>query len=265
MDLNQIKNKLDSINNVNKSNTTKEKVDYTKVFWRPTIGKHQIRIVPSLYNKENPFKEVFIHYGFTKFPMLALTNWGEADPIIELANKLRQTKEKENWFLAKKLEPKMRVFAPVLVRGEEEKGIRLWEFGKSIYKDLLGFAADEDYGDFTDIQEGRDFTIEGVEDKVGNKPIVSCSIRIKPKPSPISDNAALLDTFLNTQPNIMEINTKFEYDFIKEALRKWLNPEEGEQSASTPSTEEPKTEAKGKYTASTSATTKFDNLFEKGK
>jgi hypothetical protein len=56
----------------------------------------------------------------------------------------------------------MRVFAPVIVRGEEEKGVRLWEFGKEVYQSLLSLAADEEVGDFTDIMEGRDMKIETV-------------------------------------------------------------------------------------------------------
>lgn len=43
--------------------------------------------------------------------------------------------------------------APIVVRGEEEKGVRLWEFGKEIYMQLLGIAEDEDYGDYTDIND----------------------------------------------------------------------------------------------------------------
>ncbi len=67
------------------------------------------------------------------------------------------------------LDPKMRVFAPVIVRGEEEKGVRLWEFGKEIYMQLLGIAEDEDYGDFTDISEGRDFTVDVVTGDIGGQ------------------------------------------------------------------------------------------------
>ena len=40
----------------------------------------------------------------------------------------------------------------------------------------------------------------------------------------------------------MEINNKYDYAFIKEALRKWLNPEEGEST--TDSSEQPQTESK---------------------
>ena len=61
--------------------------------------------------------------------MIALTNFEESDPIMEFATQLRKTGEKENVDLAKKLFPKLRIFAPVVVRGEEDKGVRFWEFG----------------------------------------------------------------------------------------------------------------------------------------
>jgi hypothetical protein len=140
MDIKAIKQKLNALQSTGQK---KEKVDYSKYLWKPkSEGKYQIRIVPSVLNKSNPFQEVFVHYGFSKFPIYALTNWGEKDPIVEFAKSLRNTQEKENWQLAKKLDPKMRVFAPVVVRGEEEKGVRLWEFGKEIYMQLLGIAED---------------------------------------------------------------------------------------------------------------------------
>ena len=56
--------------------------------------------------------------------------------------------------------PKLRVFAPVVVRGEEDKGVRFWEFGKMVYQELLGVMSDEDYGDITDISKGRDINVE---------------------------------------------------------------------------------------------------------
>jgi hypothetical protein len=152
MDLALLKQKLGNLNAPkNSGGKTYEKIDYTKVFWKPQVGNYTIRIVPAKANKQNPFKEVYFHYGFAKGPVLALNNFGEADPIMEFAAKLRQSKDRDNWALAKKLDPKMRVFVPVIVRGEEHLGVRLWEFGKEVYKSLLGFAADEDYGDFTDI------------------------------------------------------------------------------------------------------------------
>ena len=144
MDLNKIKSRLDNLNQASKPKQT-EKKDYTLVYWKPKAeGKYQIRFVPSKINKDNPFQEIFMHYGVGKYPIVALTNWGEDDPIVEFSKKLRKSSESENWRLAKQLDPKMRVFAPVIVRGEEDKGVRLFEFSKTIYMELLSIADDED-------------------------------------------------------------------------------------------------------------------------
>jgi hypothetical protein len=226
MDLKSIKNKLSALQTQGQK---KEKVDYSKYLWKPKQeGKYQIRIVPSKLDKNNPFREVFVHYGFSKFPIYALTNWGEKDPIVEFAKQLKQTSDKESWKLAKKLEPKMRVFAPVIVRGEEDKGVRLWEFGKEIYMSLLGIADDEDYGDFTDISEGRDFTVEAVMGDIGGRQGLKSSIRIKPKTTPLTTNKSEAELWLENQPNILDIQSTYKMDFdkMKETLQNWLNPED---------------------------------------
>ena len=283
MDLKSIKNKL---NTLQTQGQKKEKVDYSKYLWKPKQeGKYQIRIVPSKLNKDNPFQEVFIHYGFSKFPIYALTNWGEKDPIVEFVSQLRKTSDKENWKLAKKLEPKMRVFAPVIIRGEEDKGVRLWEFGKEIYMQLLGIADDEDYGDYTDIAEGRDFTVEAVMGDIGGRQGLKSSIRVKPKTSPLSTDKNDIKLWLDEQPNILEIQRKTEFDKLKEILQNWLNPEDAveETEVEEEETDEDETPvakkdlpaefyedekpSKSNYSLKTPATKKskadkFDELFE---
>jgi hypothetical protein len=225
MDINAIKQRLNSLQS-NSNTGKKEKIDYTKVLWKPKEeGKYQIRFVPSKLNSKTPFQEIFVHYGFAKFPIFALNNWGEKDPIIEFASQLRKTSDKENWSLAKKLDPKMRIYAPVIVRGEEEKGVRLWEFGKEIYMQLLGIADDEDYGDYTNIHEGRDFTVEAIKGDIGGRIGLKCSIRIKPKTTPLTSDASLVQTFLNEQPNILEIQRKMSFEDVKTILQNWLSPE----------------------------------------
>jgi len=231
MDLSLIKQKLANSQSKGKP---REKTDYTKIFWKPKPGKYQVRILPSKFDKSNPFREVYFHYGFSKGPILALVNWNEKDPIVEFAKKLRKSSDKEDWQLAKKVEPKLRYFAPVLVRGEEDKGARLWEFGKLTYEQLLGIAADEDYGDYTDIADGRDFTIDAVEDTVANRKAVKCNIRVKPKTTPISEDAALVEKVLEEQPDILTINKHYTFDELQEILNKWLNPEETAEETETP-------------------------------
>lgn len=274
MDLNLAKQKLAAAQN--KGNQTREKIDYTKIFFKPKPGKYQVRILPNKYDKAWPIREVQFHYGFAKGPILALSNWGEADPIADFAKQLRKSSDKEDWQLAKKIEPKSRFFAAVVVRGEEHLGARLWEFGKLTNDQLVGIAADDDYGDFTDITDGRDFTIEATEDVVAGRKGIKCNIRVKPKTSPISEDAALVTKLLDEQPDILGINRKYTYDALKDILTKWLNPEdeaateapiaskdEEEEDDFITEINKPVTPA---YTlentaAKTSNADKFDNLF----
>jgi len=268
MDLSLIKQKLTASQNKGQK---REKTDYTKIFWKPKPGKHQVRILPSKFDKANPFREVYFHYGFAKGPILALTNWNEKDPIVEFAKNLRKSSDKEDWQLAKKIEPKLRYFAPVIVRGEEDKGARLWEFGKLIYEQLLGIAADEDYGDYTDITDGRDFTIEAVEDMVANRKGIKCNIRVKPKTTPVSEDGVLVNKVLEEQPDILTINKHYSFDELKELLDKWLNPEEDtEEPIASKNDEEEEddflADSKPTYKLDTNATKtsntdKFDDLF----
>ena len=267
MDLNLIKNKLSALQT---SGQKKEKVDYTLTQWKPKgEGKTQIRVVPSKLDKQNPFKEVFVHYGFAKFPIYALTNWGEKDPIVEFAKQLRGTNDSENWKLAKKLDPKMRIFVPIIVRGEEDKGVRLWEFGKEIYLQLLALAEDEDYGDFTDINEGFDFTLEAVMGDIGGRQGLKSSIRPKRKTSVLSDDISTVELWLEDQPDILEMQSKFKktFDELKIVLTHFLNPEEEETETKVDIATEIKSEPKSNYSLSTKKEVakpedKFDALFD---
>lgn len=227
MDLNYIKNKLESFQN---KGSAKEKINYELYIWRPKPGKHQIRIVPSISNKSTPFKEIYYHYGYTNAPILALNNWGEADPIIEAAQQLRKSSNPEDWNMAKKIFPKLRIFVPVIVRGEEEKGVRMWEFGKNTYTQLLTIAMNEDYGDYTSIKgdEGRDFMIETVEEMGFGKKITKSSITPRVKTTPLSNDPELIEKWISEQPDILSLNKKYTYDELNKVFKDWVNASEEE-------------------------------------
>ena len=231
MNLDLISSKLEQLQTKPGQNNN-QKFDRSQYFWKAPMGKTQIRFVPFKENKENPFSEVYFHYGIGNRTMLSPINYGEKDPIVEFSKELRKTSEPENWRLAKKLEPKMRVFAPVVVRGEENKGVRFWEFGKQIYQELLSYAADEDYGDFTDVVSGLDMTVEVVQ---GN-PYPQTSIRVKPKQTPLSDNNDEVEKWLAEQPELLKYYKKYSYDEMKAALQDWLNPEESTNDITSDST-----------------------------
>jgi len=268
MDINQIKNRLNSLQN--KKGGSQNKEERAKNFWKPAVGKTLIRIVPSKFDKSNPFKEVYFHYGVANRSMIALTNFGEKDPIVEFASQLRKSSEKENWQLAKKIEPKMRVFAPVIVRGEEEKGVRLWEFGKETYLELLSMVADEDIGDFSDIYEGRDLTIETVGPEVTGTKYNKSTVRPRTKITPLSDNSAQAKMWMSEQPEILTLYKKYEYDEMKGILLTWLNPETEVEESETEVVEQLSTPVVTSYTTpvkkkSSFNEDEFDALFTEAK
>ena len=223
MDLNAIKQKLEGLQSKQQSGT---KTDYSTIYWRPTIGKQQIRIVPSAYNPSNPFSELKFYYGITNKVMLSPLNYGEKDPIALFAAKLREEYTKENFVMAKKLDPKTRYFVPVIVRGEEDKGTRLWQFGKMVYEELLALAVDDEIGDYTDIVNGRDLTVETVGPESTGTPYNKSSVRVRLKTSPLSGDAKQVEQWTSEQPNPNEgLFKQFTFDEMKVALEKWLSPE----------------------------------------
>ena len=200
--------------------TTSKKVE----LWKPTPGKHQIRLVPYKFNEENPFIELYFHYNINNKSYLSPMSFGRPDPIVEFADKLKRMGDKEDWKAAKKMEPKLRTFVPVLVRGEEGEGVRFWGFGKTVYQEILGYMADPDYGDITDPTTGRDITVEIVsaEDSGTSYPVTT--IRVKPKETPLVESAEETKKFLTNQMEITDLYQELTYSELKSVLEGWLNP-----------------------------------------
>lgn len=234
LDLSAIRGRLNKLQNTGNSKSN---------LWKPTPGKHQVRIVPYLFNKENPFIELYFHYNINNKTYLSPSSFGRPDPIVEFADKLKRMGDKEDWKAAKKMEPKLRTFVPVLVRGEEGEGIKFWGFGKTVYQEILGYIADPDYGDITDPTTGRDITIEytSAEDAGTSYPVTT--IRVKPGQTPITEDASQVKQLLEGQTNITDIYSELSYDELKGVLEGWLNPSAdggqesvSQQTLSTPST-----------------------------
>lgn len=260
MDINQLRQRLQSLQNPKGGG----KGELQKTLWSPTVGKHSVRVLPSAYNKSNPFKELYFHYEIGNKTMIALTNFGEKDPIVEFAQGLRKSSNKEDWYLAKKLEPKMRVFVPVIVRGEEDKGVMLWGFGKQIFMDLLSIAEDEDVGDYTDPLQGRDITIETLGKESTGLTYNKSTIRVRTKVTPLSENPEQVKKWLNEQPDPTAQFKKYGYDDMKSALLTYLNPE-AEEEESTGSPTEPVVAETPKYALNTtkqSLDSKIDDIFD---
>tara|TARA_R110001606_G_scaffold363822_1_gene518061 strand:+ start:1423 stop:2259 length:837 start_codon:yes stop_codon:yes gene_type:complete len=228
MDLNVIKKRLESLN----KQSTHSGGGGKNLFWKPSVGKQLIRVVPSKYNKSNPFTEMKFYYGIgSKRVMASPANWGEKDPIVEFAKQLRNSNDKENWRLAKKLDAKVRTFLPIIIRGEESEGVKLWQFGKEVYQEFLNMAADDEIGDFTDIVDGRDIKLTTVGPEVTGTSYNKTSIGPSLKTTPLAEGEDLINSLLENQADPMKVFKPLTYDEMKGALQEWLSPE-GENEGS---------------------------------
>ena len=216
MDLNAIRKRLNQLQTTN---------NRTSSLWKPQPGKTQIRIVPYELNKDNPFIELFFHYNLNNRSYLSPISFGRPDPIEEFAQKLRASGNKEDYQLSRKLEAKMRTFAPVVVRGEEKQGVKFWGFGKTVYQELLSIIADPDYGDITDPVNGRDVVVEFLSAEETGASFPKTNIRVKPNQTPVSDEPDVLE-LVKKQQDIRDIYQEQSYDDLTEVLNEWLNPDE---------------------------------------
>jgi hypothetical protein len=270
MNLDAIKKKLEALQSAPvKGGGSK----YPQKF-KPSIGKQSIRVVPFKFNKENPFIEMKMYYGIGSKKIIASPlNWGEKDPIAEFAKSLRGSNDKENWRLAKKLDPKVRYQCPVIVRGDEEAGVVMWEFGKEIYEAFLSLAADEEVGDFTDIMVGRDIKLSTVGPDVTGTAYNKTTIQVSIKTSPLSDDETEIEKWLEEQINPLDTFKPLPFDEIKAALAEFITPDEdGSEAAVVESSKSFETEIvstpKSNYSVSTKPVVKqtkedkFDALFE---
>lgn len=239
----------------------------SNLLWKPSNGEQLVRIVPYKSNPENPFIELKFHYNLGGRTYLSPTTYGKDDPVVEFANKVKSSGDRDDFELAKNLYPKMRVLVPVIVRGEEDQGVRFWGFGKQVYQSLLGIIADEDYGDITSLKDGNDIkVIYKPKDETG-KSFPETEILPRPKKTPVGDESVLES--IKNQPEITDLYTEPTYEELKAALEKYLNPEAGDEDEDDPvvdvtvSADPPKTDSVVEAKAAPKAASKndFDKLF----
>ena len=245
MDLDAIKSRLNQLQNTQ-----------TNAFWKPQPGKSQIRIVPYKHDKNNPFSELFFHYSLVpNKTVLSPLSYGRPDPVQQFADKLKSTGNKDEWIQGKRIEPKMRTFVPVVVRGEENEGVKFWGFGKTVYQELLGIIADPDYGDISDSTTGRDIVVERQTPAEAGNQYGKTTIRVKPNVTALSDNSDLLSKLLDEQPDIKELYNEPTFDELKEHLGNFLNPSDSTEETTEKEPEMVATEA------SSNVEDDFDKLF----
>ena len=226
--------------------------------------KHQqvVRIVPYKHNKDNPFIELFFHYNLgNNKTYLSPLSFGRPDPVAEFADKLKSTGNKDEWIQGKRLEPKMRTFAPVVVRGKESEGVKFWGFGKTVYQELLSVIADPDYGDITDATNGRDIGIDRQTPAEAGNQYGKTTVRVKPNQTAITEDADMLKGIFDNQSNLTELYNEPTYDELKEVLQNYLNPSEETETTETKTATTEKVAEKTETKSTADVSDAFDELF----
>lgn len=150
IDLKKMKAKLAALQNKGNGKTNFLKIEEGK--------KYQIRVV--LPADGDPFKEFWFHYEIGKNSILCpKKNFAEECAICNFASKLYKENTEESNKMAKKFLARQRFFSPVIVRGEEKDGIKVWGYGKNVYQDLLSLTLNPEYGDITDAMTGTDLNL----------------------------------------------------------------------------------------------------------
>jgi len=218
IDLDAIRNKLNQLSGNNSRRNT---------MWRPQEGEEAtVRVLSFPDNDGQPFQERWFYYNIGNNPgLLAPYQFGKPDPIQELINKLRDDGSKESYELAKKLYPKMRCYAPVVVRGEEDRGVRLWSFGKTVYQSLLNIMLDEDYGDITDPKEGRDVKV--VCTKPPGRMWATTEVRPRGKQTPLAE-AKQAKEWMDNIPSLDDLYTLKSYEELEKIVNDWLSGDDSD-------------------------------------
>ena len=221
LDLEKMKAKLQELEGGGKS-----KKD--NIFWKPSEGDQEIRIVPT--QDGDPFRVFHFHYNLGEAArggvLCPKRQFGHECGICEFASSLWQEDSSESKKMAKNLFVRQRFFSPVIVRGEEGAGVRIWGYGKTIYETLLGLVLNPDYGDITDVDNGVDFTLTYTLPKAKGA-FPQTNLVPKRKSSPLLATKKEISEVLKTIPDIdSQFQQKSPAD-MKAILETFLSPSTG--------------------------------------
>jgi hypothetical protein len=142
------------------------------------------------------------------------------------------------------------------VRGKEAEGVKFWGFGKQIYTELLSIISDPDYGDITDLMNGRDIDVEFTPAEGASFP--KTAIRVKPNTQPATEDKSIAEKIMN-QPQITDIFPEPTYEELEQALTDWMNPENADSDVTTNTDSEEPAAAPAKASTKPAAT-KVDDV-----
>lgn len=180
-------------------------------YWKPELGTHDVRFMPIESATGEPFLRVQYYETLSERRFVAPSCFGLPDPVSDAFETLR--KKKENWPIAKNLRPRERFYAVVMVRGEEDKGPRVWEMSADLRKKIYDILLHKDNvdEDMFSSEVGYDFTVtvsplleNGKPKTFKGHPMKDISLQARKKPSPLCKDKSTAAAWIAAIPNLEE-------------------------------------------------------------
>jgi hypothetical protein len=230
IDMSKMKQKLANLNSKGGSSNGVQ-------MWKIEDGDHTIRIVPT--DDGDPFKELWFHYGVGGQNFLCpKKNFSDDCPVCNFASQLWKegtaNEDKNSQKMAKDLFPRQRFMSPVLVRGDEKKGVQVWSYGKEAYTALIGLVLNPEYGDITDPQDGIDLDINYGKPPGANFPKTKITPRRRSSPlcDPTYGGKDKCKEILDTIPDFSTIHKRASTEEVQKILDAALASDDSAESES---------------------------------
>ena len=201
-------------------------------FWKIPDGHSSVRIVTPADG--DPFKEVYMHYltfngqspnGRRKEAVVCpKRQFGQRCPICELATNLWFNGTPQDQTVAKKLFARERYYSPVLIRGSEEIGVKVFGYSSKMYNKMLDWVADESAqgtAEFLDTDNGYDVLVRRTP-AAGPGAFPTTEIDLARNMTPLTEDKGFEDTLYENMPVIEELWGTPTFDEIDVILKAWL-------------------------------------------
>lgn len=219
IDLDKMRKKLSALKNKGGGN-----------FWKPPEGKSTIRILPT--EDGDPFKAFHFHYNLGKHGFLCpKKNYGDDCPACNFVKDLYAEGDDESKAMAKDLSARQRFFSPILVRGKESEGVKIWGYSKTVYEELLSLVLNPDYGDITDPSEGVDLQITYGKEDGARYPSTKIDPRRKSSEMCADMSEGECDSLLESIPDFDTLYEKVSTAEVQKMLDEHLSADDEEDGS----------------------------------
>lgn len=182
-------------------------------------GKKTIRILPAAKEGDTPFAELFIHSkevdGKTRKYACLKEMYDKPCPFCEAREELYASGEDSDKEIAKKFYARRTYVCRVVERDNEDEGVKFWRFNhdfrnQGTFDKIIDIVASK--GDVTDLQTGRDLTINIKRDQNGNCVISSITYE---DPSPLHEDSAKADEWVKDERTWGDVYSVKPYEYLE--------------------------------------------------